>query len=63
MSIRKMAEARAKPHIDQANQALRLADHFALSNDKDRASFWQRVWKEKQQDAENVKDLVMRAYR
>lgn len=63
MSIRKIAEARAQPHIDQANQALRLADKFTLSNDKPRAAFWQRIWKEKQQDAANVQDLVMRAYR
>lgn len=61
-SILRMAEARAQPHIDEARKALWLADQFTLRCDFKRAEHWHRIKREKEADAENVKDLVMRAY-
>lgn len=62
-SILRIAESYARPHIEQANQCLKLADYYTLENDKVSAAFWQRMWKAKQKDAEEIKATVMRAYR
>ena len=50
-------------HRDQADDCLRLMKTFEKRGDKVSVTFWQRIWKEKQQDADNTKCLIMRAYR
>lgn len=45
----------AQQHLDQADDCLRLTRQALERGDHVSASFWTRIWKEKQQDAENLK--------
>lgn len=54
-------EALAQRHLEQANECLRLVRVYEQRGDAMRSRFWQRIWKEKQRDYENLKS-VWRAY-
>lgn len=52
-----------KFHRKQADECLRVMKIFQDRGDKASVTFWQRIWKEKQQDADNTKYLIERVYR
>lgn len=62
MDVLKMAEARAASHTREANKCLELHKFYLDRRDFLSAAHWHRTWVAKSKDAENVKDLVMRAY-
>lgn len=49
-------------HRKQADDCLRVMKIFEERGDVRSVTFWRRVWKEKQQDADNTKYLITRAY-